>query len=175
MGTPNVVVQVERAFVSNLPVAPSSGQTVVLFATHPCTLGTGGASVTSTFERGGGSPDPSGTTTVIVDPDALEEIEATFAKHDVASAANGLRAYQLLDDGTWAETDMKGYVGGVANQPTIGSAAAIQVPALTTGQEWSENFDVGRYRGFALTYTAGTSNLSEWKLTIAAKYAKQGG
>ena len=99
---PNVVVQVKRAFVSNPPAAPSAGATVVLFATHPCTLGTGGASVLSLFTRA------SGLQSVLIDPAAIEEIDVVFGKHDHASAANGIRAYYTNDGGaTWVETDMK--------------------------------------------------------------------
>lgn len=169
---PNLVIAVDRAFVANLPAAPAGNATAVLFASHPCTLGTGGASAKSTFVRG------DGTQVVQVAADAIEELDLTYHLHDHASAANGLRFYETTDGGvTWTESDMKGDVSGVPNQPSIGASAPIQVPALSAGQEWSETFEVGRYRGFAITHTAGTTGPTAgtgWSLTIAVKYAPQG-
>ena len=166
---PNYVTQVDRAFVSNVPVAPTTGATIVLFSTHPCTLGTGGASVVSTYQKA--------TTgeAVIVSPDAIEELEVIFGLHDHASAANGLRAYYTNDGGAnWHETDIK----DPNDAATIGAAAARQVPTLSAGQEWAEIFRIGRYRGFALTYTAGATPPTSgtgWDVSIGVKYASQGG
>ena len=164
---PNVVVQVQRAFVSNPPAAPSAGSTVVLFATHPCTLGTGGASVLSLFTRA------SGLQSVLIDPAAIEEIDVVFGKHDHASAANGIRAYYTNDGGaTWVETDMK----DPQNVATIGAAAPIQVPTLAAGAEWAEIFRPKRYKGFAITYTAGTPGPTAntgWDPTVEVDYSPQ--
>ena len=169
---PNLIIGVERAFIANAPTAPGANATTVLFATHRCTLGTGGDVVKSTFVRGGG------TQVVDIDADAMEELRVIFGLHDRASAANGLRAYYTNDGGgSWHETDMKGYVAGVANQPSIGAAAPIQVPLLNAGQEWSERFQIGAYRGFALTYTAGAigpTAVTGWDLIVSLKYAPQG-
>ena len=166
---PNYILQVDRAFVGNVPVAPTTSTTVVLFATHPCTLGTGGASVVSTFVKATTGQD------IVMSPDAIEEVELVFGLHDHASAANGLRAYYTNDGGAnWHETDIK----DPKNAATIGSAAQIQVPALSAGQEWAEIFRIGRYRGFAITYTAGATPPTSgtgWDVTIGAKYAPQGG
>ena len=164
---PNVVVQVKRAFVSNPPAAPSAGATVVLFATHPCTLGTGGVSYTSLFSRA------SGLQSVLIDPDAMEEIDVIFGLHDHASAANGLRAYYTNDGGvTWVETDLK----DPNNAATIGAAAPVQVPTLAAGAEAAETFRIGRYKGFAITYTAGTpapTSGTGWDVTVSVNYAPQ--
>jgi hypothetical protein len=164
---PNVVLNVERAFVSNVPAAPANDATTVLFATHPCTLSTGGASVRSTFVRGGGEACQ-------IAADSMEEVDLTFGLHNHASAANGLRAYYTNDGGTtWTETDMKGN----DNTASIGAAAPIQVPTLAPGAEWSEKFVIGRYRGFAVTYTAGATGPTAgtgWDVTVAVKYAPQG-
>jgi hypothetical protein len=164
---PNVVVQVDRAFVSNPPAAPSAGTTTVIFATHPCTLGTGGVSVVSLFTRA------SGLQSVLIDPDAIEEIDVTFGLHDHASAANGLRAYYTKDGGTtWTETDMK----DPNNAATIGATAPVQVPTLAAGAEAAEIFRIGRYRGFALTYTAGTPGPTAntgWDVNVSVQYAPQ--
>jgi hypothetical protein len=166
---PNFILQVDRAFVGNVPTAPALNATTVLFATHPCTLGTGGASVLSTFTKA------STGEAVVVTPDAIEELEVVFGLHDHASAANGVRAYYTNDGGaTWHETDIK----DPKNAATIGSAAAIQVPTLSAGQEWAEIFRIGRYRGFAITYTAGATGPTAgtgWDVTIGVKYAPQGG
>jgi hypothetical protein len=168
----NVIMQCNRAFVSNLPAAPTTGATCVLFATHPRKPGGSGTAVQSTFSSGKGSLSP-----VIINPDAMEELDLTFHLHDHASAANGLRAYVTTDGGvTWNETDMKGYVSGVKDQPSIGAAATIQVPTLSAGQEWAETFVIGRYRGFALEYTAGATPptaVTGWSLSAAVKYAPQ--
>ena len=167
----NTIIQCDRAFVSNLPAAPGSGATCVLFSTHPRKPGGSGTAVQSTFTTG------KGTAPVVINPDAIEEVDLTYHLNDQASAANGLRAYETSDGGvTWIETDMKGYVNGVANQPSIGAAAPIQVPALSSGQEWSETFAIGRYRGFALEHTAGATGPTAgtgWGLTVAVKYAPQ--
>jgi hypothetical protein len=161
----------DRAFVSNPPAAPGNGATVVLFATHPRKPGGSGTAVTSTFATGDGNEE------IKIKPDAIEELELTYHLHDQASAANGLRAYATNDGGvTWTETDMKGDIAGVPNQPSIGAAAPIQVPALSSGQEWSETFDVGRYRGFALEHTAGATGPTAgtgWSVSIAVKHAHQ--
>ena len=165
---PSYVIQVERAFVSNVPSAPAGGATTVLFATHPCNLGAGGVAVTSAFLRA------STGQAVSVSPDAIEEVEVVFGLHDHASAANGVRAYYTNDGGiTWHETDIK----DPKNAPTIGAANPIQVPALSAGQEWAEIFRIGRYRGLAITYTAGATGPTAgtgWDVTIGAKYAPQG-
>ena len=71
---PNLIIQVERAFVSNLPAAPGAGTTAVLFSTHRCTLGTGGAAVKSTFVRGGG------TQIVEIDADEFGVTDAASVK-----------------------------------------------------------------------------------------------
>ena len=167
----NVILQCTRAFVANPPAAPSSGATCVLFSTHPRKPGGSGTAVVSTFATG------KGTQPVVINPDAIEELDLTFHLHDHASAANGLRAVETTDGGvTWVETDMKGYVAGVANQPSIGSAAPIQVPTLSAGQEWAETFVIGRYRGFALEYVAGSTPPTPgtgWGLSMAVKYAPQ--
>jgi hypothetical protein len=163
----------DRAFVSNPPAAPGNGATVVLFATHPRKPGGSGTAVTSTFATADGNE------VVQIRPDAIEELELTYHLHDQASAANGLRAYQTLDGGvTWAETDMKGDVSGVPNQPSIGAAAPIQIPALSAGQEWTETFVIGKYRGFALEHTAGDTGPTAgtgWSVSVAVKYARQEG
>ena len=165
---PNIVTAVDRAFVSNVPAAPAGNATTVLFATHPCTLSTGGASVVSTFQKA--------TTgeAVVVSPDAIEEVEIVYGLHDHASAANGLRAYYTNDGGAnWHETDIK----NPKNAATIGSAAQIQVPALSAGQEWAEIFRIGRYRGIAITHTAGATGPTAgtgWDVTVGIKYASQG-
>lgn len=165
---PNFILQVDRAFVGNVPTAPAANATTVLFATHPCTLGTGGASVSSTFTKA------STGEAVVVTPDAIEEVEVVFGLHDHASAANGLRAYYTNDGGSnWRETDMK----DPNDAATIGAAAARQVPTLSAGQEWAEIFRIGRYRGFALTYTAGATPPTAgtgWDVSIGMKYAPQG-
>ena len=164
---PNVVVQVQRAFVSNPPAAPSAGNTVVVFATHPCTLGTGGASVLSLFTRA------SGLQSVLIDPAAMEEIDVVWGLHNHASAANGLHAYYTNDGGvTWVETDLK----DPNDLPTIGAAAPVQVPTLAAGAEWAEVFRIGRYKGFALTYTAGATGptaVTGWDVTVSVNYAPQ--
>jgi hypothetical protein len=166
---PNFILQVDRAFVGNVPAAPAANATVVLFATHPCTLGTGGASVVSTFIKA--------TTgeAIVLSPDAIEELEAVFGLHDKASVANGVRAYYTNDGGAnWRETDIK----DPDDAATIGSAAPIQVPVLSAGQEWAEIFRIGRYRGFAITYTAGSTGptaVTGWDVAIGVKYASQGG
>lgn len=163
----------DRAFVSNLPAAPGNGATVVLFATHPRKPGGSGTAVTSAFTTADGNE------VVKIRPDSIEELELTYHLHNQASAANGLRAYQTLDGGvTWTETDMKGDVAGSPNQPSIGAAAPIQVPALSAGQEWSETFVIGRYRGFALEHTAGATGptaVTGWSVSVAVKYARQEG
>jgi hypothetical protein len=163
----NVITQVERVFVSNVPAAPVANASVVLFATHPCTLGTGGASYVSTFAS------PSGGQ-VVVAPDAIETVNVVYVLHDHASAADGLRAYQTLDEGkTWTETDMK----DASNAATIGAAAPIQVPTLSAGQEWGEIFHIGRYRGIAIVHTAGATGPTAstgWALAISAQYSPQG-
>jgi hypothetical protein len=161
----------ERAFVSNPPAAPENGATVVLFATHPRKPGGSGTAVTSTFSTGDGNE------TIKINPDAIEEVELTYHLNDQASAANGLRAYVTNDGGaTWLETDMKGDVSGVPNQPSIGASAPIQIPALSAGQEWSETFVIGKYRGFALEHTAGATGPTAgtgWSVSITVLHAHQ--
>jgi hypothetical protein len=164
---PNIVTTVQRVFAANVPAAPAANASVVLFATHPCALGTGGAAYVTQFADSGGG-------VVAVDADAIEAVHLIYALHDHASAANGLRAYQTLDGGaTWIETDMK----GPDNVGTIGATVPIQVPTLTAGHEWSETFHIGAYRGFALVHTAGatgpTANTG-WALAISAQYSPQG-
>ena len=165
---PNVVTRVQRAFVSNVPAAPAANASVVLFATHPCNLGTGGASYQSQFAQRGG------TQSIAIDPDAMETVNLIYVLHDHASATNGLRAYQTLDGGvTWKETDLK----DPNNAATIGAAAPIQVPALSAGQEWAEIFHIGRYRGFALVHTAGDTGPTAgtgWAPAVSVQYAEQG-
>ena len=161
---PNFILQVDRAFVGNVPTAPAANATTVLFATHPCTLGTGGASVSSTFTKA------STGEAVVVTPDAIEELEVVFGLHDHASATNGVRAYYTNDGGTtWHETDVK----GIDDAATIGSGHPIQVPALSSGQEWAEVFHVGRYRGFALEYTAGSTPPTAWDVTVSVVYVSK--
>ena len=175
MPDPNVIKVPERAFVKrvSLPAAPAAGATVVLFTTHPrATGGVGAVVAPSRFERSTMTQD------VVIDPDTLEEVEITWQLHDQASAANGLRAYVLDQLNQWQETDIKGYVMGFPDQPSIGAAAPIQVPLLAAGQEWSEQFKVGRYRGIAIEYTAGPvgpTAVTGWALTISVKYSEQGG
>lgn len=170
MPNPNAVLQVQRVYVSNVPAAPGAGATIVLFSTHGGSPG-GVAATPSVFYRA------SGTQPVIVTADALEKLELTFHLHDKASAANGLRAYETKNGGaTWIETDMKGYVMGFPNLPSIGAGAPIQVPVLAAGQEWSEEFDIGRYRGFAVTYTAGAAGptpVTGWDVSISANFCPQ--
>ena len=165
---PNFILQVDRAFVGNVPAAPVANATAVLFATHPCTLGTGGASVVSTFVKATTGAD------IVMSPDAIEELEVVFGLHNHASAANGLRAYYTNDGGAnWHETDIK----DPNDVATIGAAAPRQVPTLSAGQEWAEIFRIGRYRGFALTYTAGATPPTAgtgWDVSIGMKYAPQG-
>jgi len=170
MSDPNVVTSVQRAFLANPTAVPTAnGQTVVLFSTHPRKPGGSGTAVTSTFVRA------NGTQTVVVSPDAIETVEVSFFAHNQLSAANGLRAYETLDGGaTWSETDMKGYISGVANQPSIGAAAQIQVPVLSAGQEWVEMFDIGRYRGWALEYVTGATPPTLWAYDAAILYGAQG-
>lgn len=173
MASQTVAQRTNRVFVSNLiGTPPGNAATTVLFCTHPRAPGGVGAAVgPSTFVRA------SGTEAVQVLPDAMRKVTAVYHLHDQASAANGLRAYQTSDGGvTWEETDMKGYVDGVANQPTIGSAAPIQVPILAAGQEWVETFEIDRYRGFALEHTAGAvgpTAVTGWKLTISVECVTQ--
>jgi hypothetical protein len=171
MSDNNTIIQCTRAFVANVPAAPGNNATVVLFSTHPRKPGGSGTAVQSTFATG------KGTAAVVINPDAIEELDLTYHLHDHASAANGLRAYETTDGGTtWTETDMKGYVAGVANQPSIGAGAPIQVPALSAGQEWAETFHIGRYRGFALEHTAGATGPTPgtgWSVSVAVKYAPQ--
>ena len=171
MSDPNVITNAQRAFLGNPSAVPTvNGQVVVLFATHPRKPGGAGSAVTSTFVRA------DGTQAVTVVPDAIEKVELSFFAHNQASAANGLRAYETLDGGTtWNETDMKGYVNGVANQPTIGSAAPIQVPVLSAGQEWTEDFTIGRYRGFAVEYVTGATPPTTWSYDVAILYCEQEG
>lgn len=161
----------DRAFVSNPPAAPGNNATCVLFSTHPRKPGGLGTAVTSTFSTGDGNE------VIRILPDAIEEVELTYHLHDQASAANGLRAYVTNDGGvTWLETDLKGDVAGVPNQPSIGAAAPIQVPALAAGQEWSETFMIGKYKGFALEHTAGAvgpTAVTGWSVSIAIKHACQ--
>jgi len=165
------ITKSNRVFVSNVPAAPAAGATVVLFASHPRQPGGSGTAVTSTFTTG------SGTESVKVNPDSIQKVEIVWTKNDQASAANGVRAY-ITDDGgeTWNETDLKGYVNGVANQPSIGAAAPIQVPALSAGQEWSETFEVDQYKGFAVEYTAGATGPTAdtgWLVSVAVECAPQ--
>jgi hypothetical protein len=171
MSNNNLIIECDRAFVANVPAAPGNNATCVLFATHPRKPGGSGSAVVSTFESG------TGTEPIDVNPDAIEEVEVTFHAHDKASAANGLRAYVTVDGGTtWNETDMKGYVAGAANQPSIGAAAPIQIPALSAGQEWVETFDAGRYRGFAIEYTAGATGptpVTGWSVSVTVNHASQ--
>jgi hypothetical protein len=128
---PNVVVQVKRAFVSNPPAAPSAGSTVVLFATHPCTLGTGGASAVSLFTRA------SGLQSVLIDPAAIEDIDVVFGEHDHASAANGLRAYYTNDGGvTWVRF---GRVFHRGNASRRGHTATV--PHVQTGANAALRYD----------------------------------
>jgi hypothetical protein len=163
----------DRAFVSNPPAAPGNGATVVLFSTHPRKPGGSGTAVTSAFATADGNE------VVQIRPDAIEELELKYYRNDKASAANGLRAYQTGDGGvTWEETDMKGDVAGVPNQPSIGAASPIQVPVLSAGQEWSETFVIGGYRGFALEHTAGATGPTAgtgWSVSVAVKHALQEG
>lgn len=173
MASPTVAQRTNRVFVSNLiGTPPGNAATTVLFCTHPRAPGGVGAAVgPSTFVRA------SGTETVQVAPDAITKLKLVYHLHDQASAANGLRAYQTSDGGvTWEETDMKGYVGGVANQPSIGAAAPIQVPLLAAGQEWAEEFDISRYRGFALEETAGAVGPTPgtgWKVSMEIELTSQ--
>lgn len=173
MAIPTVAQRTNRAFVSNLiGTPPGNDATCVLFCTHQRAPGGVGAVVgPSTFVRA------SGTEPVQILSDAIRKLKLIYHLHDKDSATNGLRAYQTSDGGiTWEETDMKGYVGGVANQPNIGSAAPIQVPSLSAGQEWAEDFDISKYRGFALEHTAGPTGptpTTGWKLTIAVEYVTQ--
>lgn len=169
MADQSVVRASDRAFVSNPSAAPGNDETVVLFATHPRKPGGSGAAVMSSYTRGHGT-DP-----VNICPDAIEHVRVTWVKHDKASAANGLRAYQTDDGGaTWHETDMK----NAANVASIGAAAPIQIPVLSAGQVWAEDFDVGRYRGFAIEETAGATGptpVTGWKYIVAVEYCAQGG
>ena len=169
---PNVIINCDRAFVANPAAVPTqAGQTVVLFSTHPRKPGGSGTAVTSTFVRS------DGTQAVQIAPDSIEQVKLIFTLHDKASAANGLRAYVTYDRGaTWYETDLKGYVGGVANQPSIGAGAAIQVPVLSAGQEWAEEFDVGAYPGLALEYVTGATAptaTTGWLFGVSVQYAQQ--
>lgn len=160
------ITRTNRAFVSNVPAAPAAGATVVMFSTHPRPLGG-----PSRFHHGAGEEE------VKINPDSIVQITMMYHLHDQASAANGLRAYQTVDGGvTWEETDMKGYIGGVANQPSIGAAAPVQVPALSSGQEWSEKFMLDGYRGFAIEETAGATGPTPgtgWKTSIAVEFSPQ--
>jgi len=175
MASPTVAQRTNRVFVSNLiGTPPGNAATTVLFCTHPRAPGGVGAAVgPSTFMRA------NGTEAVQVSPDAILKLKLVYHLHNQASAANGLRAYQTVDGGaTWEETDMKGYVSGVANQPSIGAAAPIQVPALSAGQEWEEEFVIDMYRGFALEHTAGATGPTAgtgWKVSIEAELAPQEG
>jgi hypothetical protein len=157
---------VQRAFVSNPPAAPSTGQTVVLFATHPRMPGGSGTPVTSTFATVDGA-------NVVIEHGAIRDLAAVFGLHDHASAANGLRAYYTNDAGTtWHETDVK----GIDDVATIGAGHAIQVPTLSAGQEWAEVFHVGRYRGFALEYTAGATPptpTTGWDVNVSVVYVSK--
>jgi hypothetical protein len=161
---PSVITRVERAFVSNVPSAPLANASVVLFATHPCTLG--GASYVSRFAT------PSGGA-IAVAPEAMETVRIIYALHNHASAANGLCAYQTLDGGaTWIETDIK----DGSNAATIGAAAPVQIPALSSGQEWSEIFHIGAYKGIAIVHTAGTTGptaVTGWAIAISVQYSPQ--
>lgn len=166
---PNLVRQSKRAFVSNLPAAPGNGATVVLFTSYPRAAGGSGAvAPASTFVRGDGNQE------VKIDPDAIETVTVTWHKHDKASAANGLRAYKLDSEKAWVESDMKDEL----NVAGIGSAAPVQVPALSAGQEWREIFHVEADRSFCLEYTAGATGPTAdtgWDLTIAVIYSEQEG
>ena len=153
----------QTAFVSNPAVTPGAGETVVLFSTHPRMPGGSGSPVTSTFATVDGA-------NVVIEHGTIRDMVAVFGLHDHASAANGLRAYYTNDGGTtWHETDVK----GIDDAATIGSGHPIQVPALSSGQEWAEVFHVGRYRGFALEYTAGSTPPTAWDVTVSVVYVSK--
>jgi hypothetical protein len=63
---------------SAAPAAPAAGASVVLFATHPCNLGTGGASYQSKFANRNGQA-------ILIEPDAIETVNLIYVLHDKAS------------------------------------------------------------------------------------------
>ena len=70
----------------------------VPISVRTCRPGGSGTAVQSTFATG------KGTAAVVINPDAIEELDLTYHLHDHASEENGLRAYETTDGGvTWPE------------------------------------------------------------------------
>jgi hypothetical protein len=141
------------------PAAPGNGATIVMACCKVPKLATGaGATVPST--------EPVRN----LDANDVNAIEIVWLRNDQASAANGVRLYAVDDAGTYREVDLK----SDTNAATIGSAAPVQVPVLSTGQEWREFLDVSRYiNGWAVEYTAGATGPTNWNGCIVLHLGAQ--
>lgn len=140
--------------VATWPTVPANNGTIVLFATHDRLAGGSGDLFPGMF--GGGVRG--------LHWQKIDACEIVFARHNKASAANGIRAYQMDDVGSWRETDIK-------DDTQTATLGAIQVAALSSGAEARYLIDVARYtRGWALEYTAGADNPENWNGTITLHF-----
>lgn len=154
-----MVNQSLRRMFAPWPPAPTIGATKILFTTHPRVPGGGvGTAQPSSMPY----LTPANFDTAI-GPSDLEAISLTWQQNDKISALNGLRLYIWENDtSSWCESDAKN-TGGL---PTIGSAANVQIPALSVGQEFFKRYDISKYAGFCFEYTAGASAPTIWSGTI---------
>lgn len=142
-------------YILPLPAIPANSATTVLFTTRP-KIPSGGAVAYPALQGFEGLNH------------RIDAVTVVFLGHNKASAANGLRVYgwDTAGDvdpitnaqGTFRETDLKDDNG----VPSCGSAAPIQVPILSAGQEFRRTFVVGHLSGVAIEYTAGADNPETW-------------
>jgi hypothetical protein len=139
---------------------PADGATRVLFNTHDKTVG--GVLFRGMEAIVGG--------TIPVDTRTIYAVHITFLAHNKASAANGIRVYARMTNGTWTETDLNDGL----NPPnaTIGTAATYQIPALAAGRTTHLTLVVSHLiNGFAVEYTAGADNPESWDGLIVIERA----
>jgi hypothetical protein len=82
----------------------------------------------------------------------INRVSVTFLSVNQASAASGLRSYASSDKGTnFDETQ-----------------AALSIPATVAGVVNTYDYPVDGYDDFRLTYTAGATGPTTWRISIKA-------
>lgn len=127
------------------PIAPGNAATIIMFTTHPDVAVAGIQPTNANWLRS-------------MAAEKVNAWEGVWIRNDQASAANGIRLYALDDLDVMREVDCKDD-NGVA---TIGAAAPQAVGVLASPAERRLLIDTSRYRGFAVTYTAGASGPTNW-------------
>lgn len=137
------------------PTAPGNNATVILAATA--------------------AKQPGGSGAIVQPPPHMEKLRGratavtiTFLAHDQASAANGIRVYAKDAAGTWRESDRK----NDSDVATIGSAAPVQIPVLSSPAEKRVTIIVADLDDWAIEYTAGATGptaTTGWQLKISVE------